>query len=289
MDCARGKVRCRVASRPIVIASCSAALVGFAANSLLCRAALGDGSIDAVSFTAIRIASGALVLVALARGAMRGAGSWGSAFALFAYAAAFSIAYLRLDAAAGALVLFATVQATMIGIGVARGERPGALEWVGLGIAATGLVVLFAPGLAAPDPLGAMLMTAAGVAWGIYSIRGRGAVRPLAATADNFLRAVPMAALLLVAIPLAGGHVTLEGALLAACSGAIASGLGYSLWYTALPHLPAVRAAIVQLSVPVLATAGAVIALGETLAPQFVAATAAIIGGILLALVAKRR
>ena len=268
-----------------MLALTCAALVGFAANSLLCRAALGAGIIDAASFTAIRIASGAAVLWLLARGGARGAGSWASGVALFAYAAAFSFAYLRLSTATGALILFAAVQVSMIGIGVAKGERPRALEWVGLAIAAAGLVVLVLPGLAAPDPLGAGLMAAAGVAWGVYSLFGRGAAKPLAATADNFARALPLALVLLVA----ARHVSLEGALLAVASGAIASGVGYSLWYAALPQLAPARAAIVQLSVPVIAAAGGALVLGEVVTARFAGATAAILGGILVALLAKRR
>ena len=269
-----------------------AALFGFAANSLLCRTALGDGSIDAASFTAIRIGSGAAVLAAitLARGTpLRAAGRWSSAGALFAYAAAFSFAYLRLTTATGALILFATVQMTMLGWAVARGERPPALEWIGIALACSGLFALVLPGLAAPDPIGAVLMAGAGIAWGAYSLRGRGATRPLAATADNFLRAVPMAGLLLVALPILGGTISLFGALLAASSGAIASGLGYSLWYAALPHLAPARAAIVQLSVPVIAAVGGVVVLGESITPRLAGATAAILGGIALALAARRR
>jgi drug/metabolite transporter (DMT)-like permease len=263
------------------------ALAGFAANSLLCRAALGAGSIDAASFTAIRLASGALILLLLARG--RRAGSWASALALFAYAAAFSFAYLRLVTATGALILFATVQATMIGVGVARGERPRVLEWLGFAIAVGGLVVLVLPGLAAPDPLGATLMAIAGVSWGIYSLRGRGAQDPLAVTADNFLRAVPMAALLLLAIPITGGHAAPRGIALAIASGAIASGIGYTLWYAALPSLAAVRAAIVQLAVPVLAAASGALLLNEIVTLRLAIATGLIIGGIALALVSKQR
>jgi drug/metabolite transporter (DMT)-like permease len=287
-----------------IVALTTAALVGFAANSLLCRAALGDGSIDAASFTTIRIAAGAITLALLARvPLLRGPGSWASAGALFAYAAAFSFAYLRLTTATGALVLFAMVQATMIGVSVARGDRPRALEWVGLALAAGGLVALTAPGLEAPDPLGAGLMATAGIAWGVYSLRAQGAKRrpyddpgahktanPLAVTADNFARSVPLAAVLLaIAVPLDGGHATGRGAVLAIASGAIASGIGYSLWYAALPHLAAARAAIVQLSVPVLAAAGGVIALGEVVTLRLAGAAAAILGGVAIALVARRR
>ncbi len=276
-------------SNAAVIALTVAALVGFAANSLLCRAALGAATIDAASFTAIRIAAGALTLVALSRGTFRGAGSWSSAAALFAYAAAFSFAYLRLTTATGALILFGTVQTTMIGWGVVRGARPRVLEWIGIAIAFVGLVALLLPGLATPDPVGALLMTVAGIAWGSYSLRGRGATRPLAATADNFVRAVPMATVLLVAIPLAGGTLTASGALLAAVSGAVASGIGYSLWYAVLPRLGAVRAAVVQLSVPLLATAGGAAILGEALTLPLAIATVAILGGIGLSVLAKNR
>jgi drug/metabolite transporter (DMT)-like permease len=278
-----------VRSNAAVIALTVAALIGFAANSLLCRAALGAETIDAASFTAIRIGAGALTLVALARGTFRGAGSWPSAGALFAYAAAFSFAYLRLTTATGALILFGTVQTTMIGWGVVRGARPGVLEWLGIAVAFGGLVTLLLPGLATPDPIGAAMMSIAGVAWGIYSLRGRGTTQPLAATADNFVRAVPMIALLLLVIPLAGGTLSAEGAVLAATSGAIASGIGYSLWYAALPQLGAVRAAVVQLSVPLLATGGGAAILGEAFTLPLAIATVAILGGIGLSVVAKNR
>ena len=282
-----------------VVALTLAALLGFAANSLLCRTALADGSIDAASFTAIRIGAGAamLELIALVRGDGRGrharsfggAGSWASAFALFAYAAAFSFAYLRLTTATGALILFASVQITMLGVAIARGERPGAIEWLGIATAIGGLVVLVLPGLEAPDPIGLALMASAGIAWGAYSLRGRGASRPLAVTADNFLRAVPFAAALLIALPLAGGVISPTGVGLAIASGAVASGLGYSLWYAALPHLAPTRAAIVQLSVPVLAATGGALVLGESVTLRLVGATAVILGGIAIVLAAKRR
>jgi drug/metabolite transporter (DMT)-like permease len=276
-----------------VVALTIAALLGFAANSLLCRTALGDGSIDAASFTAIRIGAGAAMLAVISlvrdRGSFRGAGSWASAVALVAYAAAFSFAYLRLTTATGALILFAAVQITMLGVSIARGDRPGAIEWLGIAIAIGGLVVLVLPGLEAPDPIGLALMASAGIAWGCYSLRGRGAVRPLAVTADNFLRAVPFAAVLLVAVPLAGGALSPAGVGLAIASGAVASGLGYSLWYAALPHLAPTRAAIVQLSVPVLAATGGVLVLGEPVTLRLVGATAAILGGIAVVVAAKRR
>lgn len=283
--------------RPIVvIALCSAALIGFAANSLLCRAALANATIDAASFTAIRIGSGALVLAILASFAKRPLfddgqrpGSWLSGLALCAYAAAFSFAYLSLSAATGALILFGCVQTTMIGWSIARGERPRPLEWLGLAIAAAGLVALSLPGLEAPSPLPAALMALAGVSWAIYTLRGRGSKRPLAATADNFLRALPFAGLTLLAIPIVGGRITTEGATLAAISGALASGVGYSLWYAALPHLTATRAAILQLLVPVIAATGGVLLLEEPMTSRLAGAAAAIIGGIALALLGRRR
>jgi drug/metabolite transporter (DMT)-like permease len=271
------------------------ALIGFAANSLLCRAALENGAwrIDAASFTSLRLLSGALVLALLLRvrggGARRG--SWGSALALFAYAAGFSLAYVRIPAGVGALLLFGCVQATMLGVGLFRGERPRPLEWLGLAMALGGLLVLRLPGATAPDPLGATLMAGAGVAWGVYSLRGRGNADPLAATADNFLRSVPMTVALSVLglLTLEAPRATPMGVGLAVASGALASGVGYSLWYAALPHLTAMRAAVVQLAVPVVAAAGGVLLLGETLTVRLVGAGSALLCGVLLALTARQR
>lgn len=273
------------------------ALLGFAANSLLCRAALGDGAwrIDAASFTSLRLLSGALVLGLLlrARGGGGGArrGSWGSAVALFAYAAGFSLAYVRISAGVGAVLLFGCVQATMLGVGLFRGERPRVLEWVGLAMALGGLIVLRLPGATAPDALGATLMAGAGVAWGVYSLRGRGNADPLAATADNFLRSVPLTLGLsaLALLALERPHVTPVGVGLAVASGALASGVGYSLWYAALPHLTAMRAAVVQLAVPVVAALGGVLLLGESLSVRLVGAGSALVCGVLLTLLARQR
>jgi drug/metabolite transporter (DMT)-like permease len=271
----------------------SLALIGFAANSLLCRMALGDGAIDAASFTAVRLASGALVLVLLARSWRRGAarGSTISAAALFAYAAPFSYAYLRLDAGMGALILFAAVQATMIGWGIARGERPRPAVWIGLALALGGLVGLAAPGASSPDPIGTAAMTAAGIAWGVYSLRGRSAPgSPLATTAANFARSVPLAAALVaIAAAASGLSASGRGLVLAALSGAVASGLGYSLWYAALPGLTATRAAVLQLLVPVLAAGGGVGLLDERVSTRLVVAGAAILGGVALAIRAGAR
>ena len=258
------------------------AMIAFAANSLLCRLALRDTAIDAASFTTIRIAAGALMLwaiVRLRRGRGRAGGDWVSAAALFAYAAGFSFAYLSLDAGTGALLLFGAVQATMIGYGLARGERLAPVAIAGLVLAGGGLIGLLLPGLSAPPLVGAVLMAGAGVAWGIYSLRGRGGGDPAAATAGNFVRAVPLAALLSV-LSLAGARVDAAGAAFAAASGALASGLGYAIWYAALPGLRATSAASVQLSVPVIAALGGDLLLGEAPTLLLVLASIAILGGI---------
>jgi drug/metabolite transporter (DMT)-like permease len=275
-----------------------AALIGFAANSLLCRAALRSGAIDAWSFTAVRLGSGALVLAALARVASPGApahgGSAVSALALYAYAAAFSLAYLRLPTGVGALILFACVQATMIGWGVARGARPSAVEWVGVAIALAGLLVLTLPGATLPDPSGLALMALAGVAWGVYSLRGRASRAPLAATGGNFVRSVPLALLALLGacgLGAQGGglHASASGVGLAIASGAVASGLGYSLWYLALPHLSALHAALVQLTVPVLVGVAGILLLGESLSVRLAIAAPLILGGVACAVLPRTR
>jgi drug/metabolite transporter (DMT)-like permease len=275
------------------------ALVAFAGNSLLSRAALRDTGIDAAAFTAIRIASGAIALwlivrVRDGRGASTGAGSWRSALALFAYAAAFSFAYLSLTAATGALLLFGAVQVTMISYGRLRGERLHGIQGPGLLLALIGLVVLLFPGLSAPPRGAALLMICAGGAWGAYSLRGRGAAArgqdPTVETGGNFARAVPMAGLLLAgawALP-AGLSVDAAGAALAATSGAITSGLGYAAWYAALHGLAAATAATVQLSVPVLTAAAGVVLLSEPVTPRLVLASAAVLGGIAMVILARR-
>lgn len=269
-------------------------LVAFAANSLLCRMALGSELVDPVSFTAVRLASGALVLVPLARlvseprAAAGSGGSWRSGLALFAYAIAFSLAYVTLDTGMGALLLFGAVQATMIGVGLRRGERPRAAEWLGLAAALGGLVYLVSPGIAAPDPKGAVLMLASGVAWGVYSLRGQRAGAPIAATAGNFARSVPM---VLTASALALGLGGVEpiaaaepaGIALALASGTLTSGLGYVLWYMALRGLTAARAAIVQLLVPLLAALGGAAVLDEPFTLRLAIASALILGGVALA------
>jgi drug/metabolite transporter (DMT)-like permease len=268
------------------------AMLAFAGNSLLCRAALKHTTIDAASFTLIRLAAGALVLGVATRlrpGLPAGRGSWPSALALFAYAAAFSFAYVSLPTATGALLLFGAVQATMIGRGLWAGERFHGRQIVGLMAAFAGLVALLLPGLSAPPPLGAALMLAAGVAWGIYSLCGQGAGDPTRVTAGNFLRAVPLAAALALAFPALGGTTAADGWGIgyAVLSGAVASGVGYAIWYAALPGLRATQAATVQLSVPVIAAGGGVLFLGEAVTLRLVLASLAILGGIALVILQK--
>jgi drug/metabolite transporter (DMT)-like permease len=272
-----------VRSRTLVLLAI--ALGAFAANSLLCRAALGRGAIDALGFTGVRLAAGALTLGLLAllrRAPLRAAASGPAALALFAYAILFSLAYLRLPAAVGALALFGAVQATMIGRGLVLGERLAGRAAVGLTVCLAGLVGLLLPGLEAPDPASLAMMLAAGVAWGVYSLIGRGAPEPVAANAAAFLLAAPLALLALAVGPKA--HVTGTGLVLAAVSGAVTSGLGYAVWYAALRGLRATQAAVAQLAVPPLAALGAVAFLGETLSSRLVVCAAAILGGIALTL-----
>ncbi len=267
----------------------SATLVCFAANSLLCRAALRPGLADAASFSLVRLLAGAAMLALLlalqGSGRPRG-GSWASALALSGYALAFSFAYRRIDAGVGALVLFAAVQAGMIGWSVVKGERPLSREWAGLLLALGGLVALARPGRSAPDFLGVGPMALAGLAWAAYTLRGRGAGDPLATNADNFLRGVPLAAAALLLVPEI--HMAPSGFGLAAASGAVASGLGYTLWYAALRGLGRTQAAVVQLAVPVLAALGGVLLLGETATLRLVLCGLAILGGVALAVSARR-
>ena len=269
----------------------AATLIAFAANSILCRLALRGEATDPLSFTALRLASGALVLLPFLRvpaGAAPSRWSPASAVALFAYALGFSLAYVWLDAGTGALLLFGAVQVTMIGAGLRAGERPTALRALGILAAIVGVVVLVAPGVSAPEPIGAALMAGAGVAWGIYSLLGRGVPAPTRATARNFLLAAPLGLLALLARP-STLSVTTEGALLAVTSGAVTSGLGYVVWYAALRGHSATSAAVVQLSVPVLAALGGVAFLSEEATPRLFAAGALTLGGVLVAVLARRR
>lgn len=265
-------------------------MCAFAGNSVLCRIALKHTSIDAASFTSIRLVSGAIVLWLIVRFFRRdraGQGNWMSAFALFAYAAAFSFAYISLTAATGALLLFGAVQATMIGYGLLAGERFNKQQLIGLVLSLGGLVGLLLPGLSAPPLMGSVLMLVAGVAWGVYSLRGKSGGDPNRITAGNFLRATLFTAVLSASL-LSGANLDAAGVWLAIASGAVASGLGYALWYSVLPMLKATNAATVQLSVPVIAALGGIMLLGEPLTVRFVLASLAILGGIALVIMSKK-
>lgn len=274
------------------------AMIAFASNSLLCRAALKQTAIDPATFTFVRIFSGALALwlIVTIRSSFSSRvtghtslrnGNWPSALALFIYAAGFSFAYVDLSAGTGALLLFGAVQATMIFWGLRKGERLDALQIAGFVVALTGLVVLLFPGISAPPLTGSVFMLAAGVAWGIYSLRGRSGSDATAATSGNFLRAVAFAIVTsLVLLP----RIRFDslGFLYAVISGAITSGIGYVIWYAALPGLKATNAATVQLSVPILAATGGILLLGESISLRYVIASIAVLGGIALVIIEKR-
>lgn len=267
------------------IALTMVALVAFASNSLLCRIALRGGMIDPASFTSIRILSGALMLAAIAwfTGWRRvhGVGSWQSGALLFLYAVSFSFAYTVMSVATGALVLFTAVQASMMGVGLWNGERLRPLEWIGFGLAVAGFVGLLLPGITAPPLWGAALMSIAGIAWGLYSLRGRDSQAAIFDTAGNFVWAIPFA----LATSAAGFNsmrFTSAGVLLAVMSGAAASGVGYVIWYAALRGLSAMQASLVQLLVPVLAATGGVIILTESVTLRFLVSSILILGGVSL-------
>lgn len=272
------------------VALTAAAMLAFAGNSLLCRLALQQGGIDPASFASIRLVSGAITLVVIvrfrAKGSSRGDADWFSAVMLFAYVAFFSFAYLTLPAGTGALILFGAVQLTMFSAGLRSGEMFGAVAWLGFALAVAGLVYLVSPGVAAPPLFGAALMVIAGVAWGVYSLRGRKVTDPLAVTAGNFVRAAPLA-LVLSLIFLSNAHADAAGISLAIASGALTSGIGYVVWYAALTRISAMRAATLQLSVPLIAALGGVVFLSEPITPRLAVATAAILGGIGLVLASK--
>jgi drug/metabolite transporter (DMT)-like permease len=275
---------------PRLILITTLAMLAFAANSLLCRVALRDTTIDAASFTAIRLASGAAVLAVIVRsrnGRPMEAGSWAAAACLFGYAAFFSFAYRQLSAATGAILLFGAVQTSMLSWGLATGERLRPLQVAGLLVAVGGLIWMLLPGLSAPPLLGAAFMIAAGLSWTGYSMLGRGTKDPVKATAGNFLRTVPFAAVLFLAQQ-AAASVDRTGALYAVISGAITSGLGYVLWYAALPALTATSAAVIQLSVPAIAALGGVMLLAEPLSSRLAIASLTIIGGIALTILRPR-
>jgi drug/metabolite transporter (DMT)-like permease len=269
------------------IALTALALLAFAGNSILARLALGPGAIDPASYTAVRLVSGAAMLWLLTSFGARAAhvprrGNWQGAVWLFVYAITFSFAYLNLTAGIGALILFAAVQFTMIAAGLCAGERPIFVEWLGWAFAVAGLIYLLSPGITAPSFIGSLLMTTAGIAWGLYSILGRGTEDPIATTASNFSKSVPLV-LIVSAIQLPSLTLSWSGFLWAGLSGTVTSALGYVLWYAVLPRLSATRAATVQLGVPVIAAVGGVLFLAEQVTPRLLLAACAILGGIGLA------
>ncbi len=269
----------------------SLAMIAFAANSVLCRLALGNGHIDAASFASVRVISGALALAAIV--VYRSAGpvprdaDWRAALALFVYMVFFSFAYLSLGAGTGALVLFGAVQLTMFVVALRSGEAFNAISWAGLLLAIAGLVYLVSPGITAPDPIGAILMVVAGMAWGIYSLLGRQVADPTRATAWNFLLSVPLVVVTSL-IFMDQFHATPFGLAVAAASGVVASGIGYVIWYAALRGLAATSAATVQLSVPVIAAIGGVILLSEDVTLRLLIASAATLGGVAIVLMQRR-
>ena len=279
-------------SRSRLITLTAFAMIPLAANSWLCRAALRDTTIDAATFTSVRLLSGAAMLWVLlwltGRTRATGTGSWPSALALFGYAALFSFAYLSLTAATGALLLFGAVQVTMIGLGLRAGERLDALQVAGVVLAFGGLVGLLLPGLSAPPLTGALMMIGAGIAWGIYSVRGKGVGDPTRVTAGNFALTMPITLLLsLITLPTLSFDALGVGYALA--SGALTSALGYALWYRVLPLLPATSAATVQLSVPVIVAAGGVLLLDEPITLRLMLASTAVLGGIAMVILERRR
>ena len=277
-------------SKMITLSLTAVAMLAFAANSVLCRMALADGDCDAATFTVVRVASGAVMLVLVnllrRRGSGWKSGRWDSATCLALYAGGFSFAYLQLDAGTGALILFALVQATMIIAAVIGGERPRWIAWLGIVVAAAGTTYLFLPGLSAPSPIGAGLMAMAGLGWGFYSLRGRGVTDPIGATGGNFIRAT----LLLIPLILLWwpeGLPSIRGGAAALASGMLMSGLGYVIWYLVLPRLATTRAAVVQLTVPVIAALGGVVILNESVTLRLALASGAILGGVGLVFVGR--
>lgn len=283
------EARGSLSALPVIVLT-AVAMLAFAANSLLCRLALQQRNIDPASFASIRLVSGAIMLAVIVRFRAErpslGHADWLAAAMLFAYVAFFSFAYLTLPAGTGALILFGTVQLTMFSVGLRSGEMFGPIAWLGLALAVAGLVYLVSPGVAAPPLFGAVLMAIAGVAWSVYSLRGRGVADPLAVTAGNFARATPLA-LVLSLLFAAHAYADAAGIALAIASGAITSGIGYVIWYAALRKLSAMRAATVQLSVPLIAALGGVAFLSEAVTLRLVVASVAILGGIALVLTGR--
>jgi drug/metabolite transporter (DMT)-like permease len=268
------------------------ALIAFAANSVLGRLALGSNTIDAASFTIFRLLSGSIVLMAIlglqtSKKRSASKGSWAASFMLFAYAATFSFAYYFLDTGTGALILFGAVQITMILLSLLSGTRLQKNEWLGVGIAFSGFVYLILPGVSTPSTTGFILMTVSGIAWGIYTLKGRTSKNPLSDTAYNFLRTTPMIALLALAtFPQA--HYSTEGLLLAIVSGGLTSGMGYTIWYVALGGLSATQAAVLQLLVPIIAALGGIIFVFEPVTLRLMISAALVLGGILIVVLGRR-
>lgn len=267
------------------------ALIAFAANSVLCRLALGENLIDAGSFTAVRLLSGALALFIVVSFQRKSSyessnGSWAASVMLFVYAAAFSYAYVTLDTGTGALVLFGAVQITMVLWMMFKGKRLQPLEWMGLFLAFAGFVYLMLPSATTPSLLGFVLMVISGVAWGIYTVQGQGSKAPLLDTAQNFKRTIPFVAILFL-LSFQAGYYTSEGILYAVLSGAVASGAGYTIWYMALRDLQTIHAAVLQLLVPVLAALGGVLSVSEPITMSLVLSAVMILGGIMLVIIAK--
>ena len=278
----------------------SLALIAFAANSVLCRLALGESSIDASSFTIIRLLSGAAALFVIIsiknrlnknnESIKKTKGNWRGSLMLFVYALSFSFAYISLDTATGALILFGAVQITMIVINTIKGNRLHFTEWLGVALAFAGFVYLMLPGINTPSTFGFALMTISGIAWGLYTLNGRGSENPLSDTAHNFIKTIPLLVIIgLVQIfIMKSTHLTNTGVMLAILSGAIASGVGYSIWYSVLPHLSVVLSAVLQLLVPVIAALGGVLLVNEVITPRLTNSALMILGGILLVILGKQ-
>lgn len=274
--------------KTIVFTTC--ALIAFAANSVLCRLALGDETIDAASFTIIRLLSGAITLLLIMKlGSSTTAsskGSWTAAFMLFLYAASFSYAYITLDTGTGALILFGTVQITIILITIFTGGRLSTIEWTGAFIAFSGFVYLVLPNVSTPSFSGFVLMTISGIGWGVYTLKGRESQNPLADTTKNFTLTIPLVVVLAL-VTFQTVQITADGVLLAIASGAIASGMGYTIWYSALGGLSAIQSSIVQLLVPVFAAFGGVIFVSETISLRLIISALLILGGILIVVLGR--
>jgi len=267
------------------------ALIAFAANSVLCRLALGEQAIDASSFTVIRLLSGAVVLLAILRvninkTATQAKGSWSSSLMLFLYALTFSFAYITLDTGTGALILFGSVQITMILLSIISGQRLHTAEWVGVSLSFVGFVYLILPGVTTPSINGFMLMTVAGASWGIYSLKGKSSANPLMDTAYNFLRTIPFVTILAL-LTIKQVHYSPAGILYAVLSGAIASGIGYAIWYRALAGLSTTQAAVVQLLVPVIAAFGGVVFVSEAVTLRLIVSAILVLGGIFIVVLGR--